>query len=244
MIRQIEEISMNAWPALQTIHYDGWIIRFADGVTKRSNSVNLLYDSLLDVETKIDYCERVYRSRDLPVCFKITEIVRPEGIDEMLDARGYKHEFDISVQLVDIKNFKTDIDKDAHIIEHTDEKWLNNYISMNEINLTNKPVLKKILDQIIFPKCLLTFKLNELAVGCGLGVVENNYIGLFDIVIDKQYRNQGLGKIMIENILKWGRGRGAEIAYLQVLTKNVPAINLYRKAGFREEYKYWYRTKK
>lgn len=55
MIRQIEEISLNAWPALQTIHYDGWILRFAYGVTKRSNSVSLIYESTLNVDAKIDF---------------------------------------------------------------------------------------------------------------------------------------------------------------------------------------------
>lgn len=39
MIRYIEELSMNAWPSLQTIMYDGWVIILADGYTKRANSV-------------------------------------------------------------------------------------------------------------------------------------------------------------------------------------------------------------
>ncbi len=243
MIQKIEEVSLNAWPALQTVHYDGWIIRFADGVTKRSNSVNLLYDSKLDINTKIDYCESLYRSRQLPVCYKITEIAKPDNIDKILDIQGYRSEFEISVQILSVQNFKTNIDKGACIIENTDDMWLDNYIRMNEIDPNDRPVLRKIIDQIIFSKCLLTLKINELVVGCGLGVVEDKYMGLFDIVIDKQYRNQGLGKIMINNILRWGKSKGAEIAYLQVLTQNTPAIKMYQKVGFREKYKYWYRIK-
>ena len=243
MIRRIEEISMNAWPALQTIHYDGWIIRFANGVTKRSNSVNSIYDSTLDINCKIAYCERLYRSKALPVCFKITEIAQPSGLDKILETHGYNHIFDISVQLMNLNNFKTDLDKNVHIIENADDSWLNDYIKMNEIDLSSKPVLKKIIDQIILPKCLMTFKLHGLAVGCGLGVIEDKFIGLFDLVINKQYRNQGLGKMMIENILKWGKSKGADIAYLQVLVDNTPAIRLYDKVGFKEEYKYWYRIK-
>ena len=35
----LEELAMNAWPAIQTYLYDGWIVRFANGYTKRANSV-------------------------------------------------------------------------------------------------------------------------------------------------------------------------------------------------------------
>ena len=58
---RVEEVCLNAWPAPQELHYDGWLIRLADGQTRRSNSVNVLRDGMLPVEEKIDYCERVYR---------------------------------------------------------------------------------------------------------------------------------------------------------------------------------------
>jgi ribosomal protein S18 acetylase RimI-like enzyme len=77
----------------------------------------------------------------------------------------------------------------------------------------------------------------------GLGVLEGAYIGLFDIVVARDYRNTGLGYLVCDNILRWGRQQGATMAYLQVLTNNSPAISLYKKMGFKELYKYWYRMK-
>jgi ribosomal protein S18 acetylase RimI-like enzyme len=244
MIQRIEKISMNAWPALETVHFDGWVIRFAQGLTKRSNSVNPIYDSKLDINFKIDHCENLYRSRDLPVCFKITNIAQPIGIDNILEAHGYNHEFDISVQLLDIKDFKTNLDKNIQVLENSDNSWLDNYIKMNEMDACDKIILKRIINKINLPKCLFTLGIDGSAIGCGLGVVEDKYIGLFDIVIDTLYRNQGLGQILVENILRWGKRKGAEIGYLQVLTANNPAIKMYGKIGFREEYKYWYRIKR
>jgi ribosomal protein S18 acetylase RimI-like enzyme len=244
IIRQIEEISMNCWPALQTVLYDGWVIRFADGFTKRSNSVNPIYHSLLDVDAKIEHCERLYRERGLPVCFKITEKARPAGLDEALSGKGYAREFEISVQLADLEDTLTEGDPAADICESVENEWLENYARMNGLDPARKPALKKILEQIILPKCLLTYSCNDRPAGCGLGVVDGKYLGLFDIVIDKEFRNRGLGKKMMESIMAWGRGQGAERAYLQVLTDNAPAVRLYEKLGFREEYRYWYRVKK
>ena len=54
IITQLEELSINAWPSLQTMLYDGWVLRFSDGYTKRANSSNPLYGGVLSVDEKID----------------------------------------------------------------------------------------------------------------------------------------------------------------------------------------------
>ena len=49
MIQKIEELSMNAFPALSTVLVNGWILRFSDGYARRANSVNLIYDCSIDL---------------------------------------------------------------------------------------------------------------------------------------------------------------------------------------------------
>ena len=102
MIRSIEELSMNAWPALQTLHYDGWVVRFSAGYTRRGNSVYPLYPSRIDLDEKIQTCESLYRARNLPVVFKLTGASTPEDLDACLDVHGYRVDSLTSVQLLDL----------------------------------------------------------------------------------------------------------------------------------------------
>ena len=79
-IRRLEELSLNAWPSLETILYDGWALRFAAGYTRRANSVHPLYPSLDDDEEKARLCLRLYRDRGLPAVFKLTPAATIDGL--------------------------------------------------------------------------------------------------------------------------------------------------------------------
>ena len=68
---RIEEQSLNAWPALETYLYDGWLLRFSKGYTKRANSVNALCSGSLSLDKKIAFCETRYRDRGLRPTFRL-----------------------------------------------------------------------------------------------------------------------------------------------------------------------------
>jgi ribosomal protein S18 acetylase RimI-like enzyme len=84
---------------------------------------------------------------------------------------------------------------------------------------------------------------NGTFAGCGYGVIEKGFVGLFDIVVKEEFRGKGYGKEIIETILDKARETGIEKAYLSVVNSNIIAKKLYGKMGFKEIYKYWYRKK-
>src|SRR5215469_5361968 len=88
---QVEETCMNAWPALKEVYYDGWLIRLADGATRRTNSVNVLRDGRRPLRDKIAYCEAIYRAHAQPAYFRLLSDAQPE-LEEVLAARGYRAE--------------------------------------------------------------------------------------------------------------------------------------------------------
>jgi ribosomal protein S18 acetylase RimI-like enzyme len=91
--------------------------------------------------------------------------------------------------------------------------------------------------------CFAVLRLDGQVASCGLGVLEDGYLGLFDIIVDPAARRMGLGECLVRDLLVWGKRKGAHQSYLQVMKDNAPARALYAKLGYREAYAYWYRVK-
>jgi N-acetylglutamate synthase len=85
--RDLEELALTTWPASQQWLYDGWVVRFANGHTRRANSVNPLYPACQDAAGKIAQCEQWYGERNLPTVFRLNRHTAPSGIERLLDAR-------------------------------------------------------------------------------------------------------------------------------------------------------------
>ena len=239
----IEELSLNAWPALQTVLYDGWVIRFASGYTKRANSVNPLYPSAVDLDAKIRFCEGIYENKKLPVVFKITPTVYPDNLDAKLSANGYRNDSPTSVQVMELEAANVQIASEVELQGDLSTEWLDNFCQMSAVAEPNREALQQILLQIIPHHCFISLKSDDRTIACGLGVLQSGHVGLFDIVTDKAFRGQGYGRQVVESILAWGKQNGAQKAYLQVMLNNPPALHLYSKIGFIETYQYWYRIK-
>ena len=55
------------------------------------------------------------------------------------------------------------------------------------------------------------------------------------LTVRKEFWGQGIGRNMMDAIIRWGASRGLRKIYLKVMADNDPAINLYRSLGFVEE---------
>jgi N-acetylglutamate synthase len=75
-------------------------------------------------------------------------------------------------------------------------------------------------------------------------LAERAHVGLFDSIIAPESRNHGLAGRLCSALMQWARtAQRAETAYLGVVGSNAPAIHVYAKLGFREQYTYWYRMR-
>ena len=101
-IKQIEDMSLNAWPSHKMELYDGWILRFSYFYTHRTNSVEQFGNSTLTWREKIPYCESVYKRLGTPAVFKISPLVSPD-FDYVLENRGYAIQHTTNVMAMSLK---------------------------------------------------------------------------------------------------------------------------------------------
>ncbi len=239
-IRTIEELSMNALPTLQTIQYDGWTLRFANGYPRRANSIQMLYPSLLPLATKIDFCEQQYNARGFKTVFKLT-LAAPSGLEAALKARGYVEDCCTSVQTLDLSTVTPQPEASDAVIEpRLSDNWFADYVRLGDVNAERAATMRAVLSALPVSAAFIRVCRSGETLALGLGVLERGWIGLYDIVTAAEHRRQGVGRQLLLHLLRWGKARGADNAYLQVITSNDPARRLYTALGFREQYQYWY----
>ncbi|MGZ9584506.1 GNAT family N-acetyltransferase [Paenibacillus marinisediminis] len=244
MNRKIEEYALNAWPALKTYVHDGWLLRFSEGYTKRSNSVSAIFNSSNEgVSTNIAHCEDMYTSAGLNVVFKITPFV-PETLDQELDERNYQIVDHTSVRVLDtLDHLQAPSTQNVEFSNRMNEKWLSVQTELSGLSANHQDITRRLLTGSPYrSKYVILYEGSEPAA-CGLGVIEDEYVGLYDIITAETFRNQGYGEQLLLHILNWARSAGAEKSYLMVVKNNQAAIRLYSKFNYHEIYSYWYRVK-
>lgn len=102
-----------------------------------------------------------------------------------------------------------------------------------------KGYLESELDKIKNNKCvyLLAFINNKLVGSTAIGIEDKvrSHIGVFGITVDKDFRGEGIGKLLLENILKEAEKlENLKIIILEVYSANILARGLYKKFGFQE----------
>jgi GNAT superfamily N-acetyltransferase len=243
LIRQIEELSMNAFPPLHSVHDDGWVLHFDNDYARRVNAVYPLYAGSKALEEKIKNAEALYRAKGQPIIFKLTEASLPVSLDQTLAEAGYTTDTHAAVQLLDLRDWSGHPDAGVTLSQAPSEEWLATSWHIHQTRGEHRQTHEQILRRIIPDRRFASIHFNGQIVACGLGVLQNGFIGFYDIATDPTVRRQGYSFRLMQTLLAWAKTEGARHAYLQVMLNNLPALALYTKMGFEEIYRYWYRTK-
>jgi GNAT superfamily N-acetyltransferase len=248
VVRLVEELAANAWPAYVVQVVGGWRLRFTPGVrARRSNSVLPLDDDgSVALEERLKVVEAFYGRRDTPVRYQISPAVAPDGLDVLLEERGFAVEAPVHVQTAPIDRVVAGTSGAAfeglvRIASQPNEPWLATWTELYRRG-DPKTVRRLVLDRIRPRTGFALLEAGGRAMAVGMGVAERGWVGVFSMGTLPRVRRQGAGRAVLNALARWGESEGATRAYLQVEEDNEPAQRLYDGGGFRTTYDYHYRT--
>ena len=232
-----EEACLNAWPAIHTLHYDGWLLRFGGGETRRINSVNALHPGRLDLDAKITHAEAAFRAQGLPPCFRIRSTDDP-ALDRALAARGYGMEGETCTILMPAITETLDIAAAPPInVEFTTRptnEWRAAHARFLGTPAASIALRHRILGLIAIPTLYAACRTGAgTIVSVAYGAAHDGMISLQWVATDPALRQRGLAQRTLKALLTRAARDGlATAATLQVEADNDPAIRLYRGLGF------------
>lgn len=112
----------------------------------------------------------------------------------------------------------------------TDVNTIKNNLISDFDNFWTYQILKEELESE--NSSYLIARMNDEFIGfAGIKVVLDE-ADIMNIVIKKNYRNQGIGTLLLENLISLAKKLNLKSLSLEVSEKNLPAIHLYQKFGF------------
>jgi len=229
-----------AWPTIHRVEVGGWILRAADGVTKRANSV-LPLGEREDQEAAVEAAEKFYADRGLPCVFSMGAGATP-GLDALLETRGYRVVDPTLIMTADLGEAPAEgVDaprEGVELAEAPSRAWLDAWWSVDgRLGGEELATATRILNGVPATYAAL----GEEAVG--RGVVQGEWFGIYAMAVLPHARRRGHGRKVLSALLSHARKQGTQRAYLVVVESNTAARTLYERQGFTVSGRYHYRTR-
>jgi N-acetylglutamate synthase len=241
LIIGLESRLVNAWPSFDYQIYDGWVLRLADGYSKRANSATPFRPGVSLDDELIDYMTARFVEANVRPTFRLNG-VEASDVDERLKLRGFKEIEATHVLTASIGSEDCERDPEVVLEPQVSKRWVREAAGSYGGDKADDETLMKIVSRIRQKAAFATLSLDDRPVAWGLGVVERGYVGLYDIVVAPDLRGIGLGRRVVSSLIAWGCGEGAHTAYLQVREENEIARSLYGALGFGTAYRYTHRV--
>lgn len=245
MNARIERASLAAWPALDTVRDGDWLWLFANGYTKRANSIRSL--SVLDdgqAEERISRLAQLSRMRGIVPVFRVTELTGP-GTTAALDRLGWSR-FDDSLVLArnlcggedgppETGRLRLEVEAAAAV------RFLDAQTRLQGYSKPVRDTLAAMAGQMSAGKGLTLRDAEGNPLCSTLVVVADGVAHITNVITAADHRRKGLAQLLLKATLHEAWHLGADLACLAVLGSNQGARKLYARSGFDEVGRYHYR---
>ena len=105
------------------------------------------------------------------------------------------------------------------LVSDFDDFWTPNILKNELIGENKKYIVAKYKNEVVgFAGIMINLSDTEI----------------MNIVVKKNFRQKGIGKILLNKIIEISQKNNCENIFLEVNEKNVPAIKLYENTGFKQ----------
>ncbi|RVX43394.1 acetyltransferase (GNAT) family protein [Nonomuraea polychroma] len=226
-----------AWPAYEQRVYDGWVLRYAGGVTKRANSV-LALGRPVDLGGAIETAERFYQERGQRCVFSVGLGAAP-GLDKELEARGYELVDPTLVMAGSLRPEALDgVAPEVRIEQRPWPGWLETWWAVDGRFGSGLEDAERICTGV--PAWYGAYEEDGVALAVGRAVPQGDTLGIYCMATRPEARRRGLARAVLRAL---ARHAGTDSAYLVTTAPNQAAQALYRGEGFEIAGRYHYRVR-
>jgi N-acetylglutamate synthase len=240
LLHAVERAAVRGWPALETDAANGWLWRYTSGGSVRANTVATLAYHWTEVETAIEYCERLYTERGAPTVFAISDVTVPLNLDAALADRGYARGGD---HITMLKPVDPDITLPAGVavgIEPT-HGWMAAYLT--GLSPDRRAIAPRLIAGLPRGAVFLADQTDGAATSSGLTVIDGALASVQCMATRPETQRRGGAQRVLQGIEALAAQNGAAHLYLQTDLDNRAAQALYTRYGFSIIGRYHTRTK-
>lgn len=234
-VLELDQICNLTWPAVENLENAGWLMRAADGITKRANSVlpllaDLTSEQSASFKEKLTLAQKFYKNRGLPTIFQLA-LPTWQVLFEELQTLGARETMRANTMVTDLTGPKPQIPAGFELVESAEA-------SSDWLALQPTPGIEKILSGCQATYLTITNN-GETVAGARLAITQN-WSSITRVFVREEFRGQGLGKVIVAAALAASSEQGATKAVLQVEASNTIAIGVYESLGFKFHHEYVY----
>jgi len=241
----------NACPARQVMLMGNQGFVFDESKSFRQNSAFVWENDPTDIESFVAYAESVFKRKEKTFRFRILHALNEVDfkISHFLKQKNYEHvrcpiyfqqaklEEDSFLSSCVFANLKI-----SFLTDPMDTRW-HHVLSLLNKNERNGFLYMESLKLVIPEQIFLVASIHERIIGFARAVMEQQDVGIYDVVVDSTMRNKGIGTNLVQRLMQESLKKGCKSAYLQVLSENGNAIRVYEKLGFKNIFGYYFLEK-
>lgn len=231
-ILELERLLAATWPAPETAELGGWLLRYAEGFSRRANSALALTTPPGGTDAALAAVAAWYGERGARPLVALAGPVT-KRLDEELAARRWAAEGHTVVMTKPLD--KAAYEGEAVVVDAPGAALLE------QVGRGAPAMAARIFGSGPGRGYAEIRRGDELAAR-GRGALAGDLVAITSIGTLPAFRRKALGTEILHALEAWGKANGARRAALQVEADNEPAIAMYGRLGYAERYRYAYRA--